>query len=781
MVDIEEQVRSAMLVNGITPPENIYVDGKKHRFSTNGNPKDTAGEYCIYPDNIPAGYFIDYRTGVCNKWRHNSQQSYTPNELKKLDETTKARIIKEKEEHENAIIKFKNIWNNALDAPENFNYLVIKSVKVYGIKIYKNRLIIPIKIGEKIISLQHIDTDGNKQFSSKGRTKGGSFLIGIPKDIICFVEGYATGATVHEATGYAVVVVFSCGNLSAVADEMRNKFPNAIFIFCADNDIARKVNHGLEAAQKAAKLVNGHVAVPVFNSGAPSDASDFNDMASISGLGSVKMIIEATLTVAINNTENHTTLQAAPIPLPDPWPKVAPFNFNMLPETIRDYVEDVSNRMQSPPDYIAVTLICSFAAVLGNKVLMRPKQNDDWTVTPNQWGIIIGRPSAMKSPCMKEALKPLYTLEQEFSNNYAQEQEQYEINVEILEAESDKSILSRKIKIGDRVGAEQSIKDRNNQVKQKPIRKRIIVNDSTVEKLGELLNDNPNGLLMVRDELSGWISHLNKEDNQSERAFYLQCFDGDGRYTYDRIKRGTIEIANCTLSIIGGIQPNKITPLIRGAIFGAKDDGLVQRLQLSVWPDEHQNWSWQDYIPNTQAYQKYNKAILDLYNLNCKNHLSFSTDAQQMFIEWMNEIQQLARSEDIHPVLESHLLKMPKTIAGLALLFELISGGRECVGAVATAMALEWADYLKSHAERLYSSILNVGVDGAYLLLKRKDKLLEPFTARDLCRKKWKGINSIEDTIEVIQCLIDHNYLRTEKTPKSDSGGRPTFIYKWIN
>ena len=83
----------------------------------------------------------------------------------------------------------------------------------------------------------------------------------------------------------------------------------------------------------------------------------------------------------------------------------------------------------------------------------------------------------------------------------------------------------------------------------------------------------------------------------------------------------------------------------------------------------------------------------------------------------MEELQTKARGEDIHPAIESHMLKMPQTIAGLALLFEIIDGGRHAVGIVATARALEWADYLLSHATRLYSIATNQSIHNARLIL----------------------------------------------------------------
>ena len=154
-----------------------------------------------------------------------------------------------------------------------------------------------------------------------------------------------------------------------------------------------------------------------------------------------------------------------------------------------------------------------------------------------------------------------------------------------------------------------------------------------------LLNENPNGLILVRDELAGWLSKLIKEEYQSERAFYLECFDGNGYFTYDRIERGTIEIKYCTLSIIGGIQPTKIAKLVRDAMSGIADDGLIQRLQLAVWPDDVGSWEWLDRAPNKAARDAYYAVFEQMHHLSFDTvtdeppFLRFTPDAQQLYAE----------------------------------------------------------------------------------------------------------------------------------------------------
>ncbi|GGI92324.1 YfjI family protein [Legionella impletisoli] len=476
-----------------------------------------------------------------------------------------------------------------------------------------------------------------------------------------------------------------------------------------------------------------------------------------------------------------------PRQLPESRPSVMPFQAEMLPEAIRDYVYDVADRQQSLPDFVAVAAIVGLSGLLGRKASICPKQLDDWTVTPNQWGAIIGRPSAMKSPSMKEAIKPLRQFDVDSTQEFEENLQNYEEECQLIELEKQTAKIKAKnaLKKDDRESAKEALKISESSFM--PTRKRRVVNDATVEKLGELLKENSNGLILVRDELSGWLAKLNKEEHQTDRAFYLECFDGNGYYSYDRIGRGTIVIPNCTLSIIGGIQPSKIATLVRDAIRGTADDGLIQRFQLAIWPDNVGCWEWIDRAPNQQAKEKYNAVFEMLHKLNFNTVddeprlFRFTNEAQNLFITWMKEIQEAARDSDIHPALESHMLKMPQTIAGLALLFEVIDGGREAVGATSTARALDWADYLLSHAKRLYSLAMNHSLNGAKLILERKSKLDNPFSARAIHRKGWSGLNRIEDVYDALNWLIDYGYIVAETVASVDTNGRPKVVYHWID
>jgi hypothetical protein len=116
------------------------------------------------------------------------------------------------------------------------------------------------------------------------------------------------------------------------------------------------------------------------------------------------------------------------------------------------------------------------------------------------------------------------------------------------------------------------------------------------------MTGNTRGVLVFRDELTGLLKTLDKDGREADKGFYLEAWNGTGRFTYDRIGRGTIDIDAACVSLLGGIQPGPFSAYIaRVARGGGDDDGLMQRFQLTVWPDVSSTWSNQDRAPDTAA------------------------------------------------------------------------------------------------------------------------------------------------------------------------------------
>jgi Protein of unknown function (DUF3987) len=102
-----------------------------------------------------------------------------------------------------------------------------------------------------------------------------------------------------------------------------------------------------------------------------------------------------------------------PKPLPNGLARVEPFNLDFMPVALKPWIADVADRLQCPPDYVAVPAIVGLGSVIGCRVGIKPQRNTDWIEVPNIWGGFIGRPGMLKSPAMQEALKPLHRLETE--------------------------------------------------------------------------------------------------------------------------------------------------------------------------------------------------------------------------------------------------------------------------------------------------------------------------------------------------------------------------------
>src|SRR5207248_3522252 len=169
-------------------------------------------------------------------------------------------------------------------------------VQPHGVRVSRGDLVVPVRDETgALCSLQFIKPDGSKKFLSGGRVAGCYHAIGKPDDVILIGEGYASVASPHEASGHAGAVAFDCGNLRAVAEALRAKFPHACIVMLADDDYLTIGNPGVAKAKEAAGAIGGVITVPEFGPARPDGFKDFNDMAKFAGATAVKEVIEAAL------------------------------------------------------------------------------------------------------------------------------------------------------------------------------------------------------------------------------------------------------------------------------------------------------------------------------------------------------------------------------------------------------------------------------------------------------------------------------------------------------
>ncbi len=293
MRDAISQFRDAIQSAGLIPPDMIEP-GKFHKFPGEGKRNGNTAAWCkLFPDGI-GGIYGDYSTGLSTDWHANRETPYTQAEreaFKRHVAEAKAQAEGErKAKQAEAASKAATIWQGATPA-DNHPYLTRKGINASGARLHNDALVIPMRDGAELHSLQFITPESDKRFLTGGRVQGCYFAIGKPDTVLCIAEGFATGASIFEATGYPVAVAFNAGNLEPVAKSMRGKFPDLRLILCADDDYHTVGNPGIAKAIEAARSVGALLAIPDFGADRPAKATDFNDMASHCGKEAVRQAI----------------------------------------------------------------------------------------------------------------------------------------------------------------------------------------------------------------------------------------------------------------------------------------------------------------------------------------------------------------------------------------------------------------------------------------------------------------------------------------------------------
>lgn len=518
-----------------------------------------------------------------------------------------------------------------------------------------------------------------------------------------------------------------------------------------------------------------------------------------------------------------------PKPISQTLPPVKTLTSAMMPKLLWDYASNSAERLSVPIEYVLMPLTVSLGSLIGSKLSIYPKMYDNWEVVPNFYGAIVGNPSSKKSPSLSEGLKPISHLvalaKDKYNEDKLEHDTQKELNKHMTKAaEKQLSDLAKKLTTqtdDDTEISQEDLKAKAQELAEAkqsdeliPEIKRYVTDDGTIESIGELESKHKNGMLVKRDELTGWLASLENESNQQARSFYLEGFNGLGSFQVDRIGRGSVFIDTHCLSVIGGIQPDKLEYYLSKTMKGLGNDGLIQRFQLMVYPDPLSNSKERDLPPDKESrdaiynlfesidsmqlgdFMRYGANPIDEYHK--RPYYRFTDEAYQEFMNWYDALKLRAGGAE-HSIIAEHLIKYAKTVPSLALVFHLV----DCIehgtslGAVninALRAALAWCEVLESHMMRVYSTVIDsANIKASYLadkiikMVKRgADKtditnwIEHGFTARQLIRKGWKGLTDSDDVLNSLEVLIENNWLSWQVVPSTGKGGRPTERY-YIN
>lgn len=290
----------AMKAAGVGPNDtsSIKDTDEKLRYMVAGDkPKTQNGAYSLATDgDFSYGWFMSFKEGVVHKWHSKSNRKWSDDEKTAHKASValrkKQRVEQEKRDHEAAAARALGIWNGASKTGQS-DYLDRKKIDLHGVRVSKGSLVVPLRIGADVVGLQFIKPDGEKRFLAGSKIDGAYFSIAKAGDdmgLIYIVEGFATGASVRQATGAVVIVAFNAGNLKAVARTIARKYADARVVIAADNDHettnqkGEPWNVGMEKASAAAVAIGGaHVVAPVTE----ASVVDWNDVHVAHGLDAV--------------------------------------------------------------------------------------------------------------------------------------------------------------------------------------------------------------------------------------------------------------------------------------------------------------------------------------------------------------------------------------------------------------------------------------------------------------------------------------------------------------
>ncbi len=521
----------------------------------------------------------------------------------------------------------------------------------------------------------------------------------------------------------------------------------------------------------------------------------------------VKVMIQGALEKGFAKT-SATIFEPLVYPLPKskPLPKLPN---ECLPPSLAPWLMDVANRMDVPLEYVAGASLVTASSLIGRRAAIRPKEKDEWEEFGNLWGMLIAAPGEMKTPATAQALFPIKELERSERKKWAKAEKELNAMLNIkqeVERHLKKQLRSalEKDEGGNHSALEKEISDVHREILK--LRKRIdkggrrfLTNDSTTEKLAEICEANPYGILVSRDELSGWLAPLSKSGREGDREFYLEAWNGDGEHSYDRIGRGTLYVPHLCLSIFGTIQPGKVRGLVEPASsLSSGADGLIQRFQILLYPDQPDEKKWIDKTADSEAKSTYESIFKGLaaqawaaktvslekgFMQNGPEDspylvFSFDEEAQKVATDWFIALEGKIAKETF-PAFRSHISKFRGLMPRLALNYFLIeaSAGSIDSGVIpkpAVNYAIRWCEHLEAHARKLWTDELDPSLQPTKFLAARieEKRVKEHMSTRDIQQSNWKGLKSVDSLELAINRLQSLGWLSV--SVDKSNGGRPS-------
>lgn len=352
-----------------------------------------------------------------------------------------------------------------------------------------------------------------------------------------------------------------------------------------------------------------------------------------------------------------------------PAPKL-PLN-EVFPSAVATWIGTAANAADAPPDYVAGALLSAAGGCIGNARWGQPKEG--WAEPPVVNVALVGRPSTNKSPALDQVVAPLHVIEADLNEDWQDRLRQYATDK--VAAEERRNGWKQAAKTAAAEGYTPPILPADAVEPEPPHKRRLASTDPTVAKAERMSAANPRGMVLVRDELAGWVTSMDKFGSGAggaDRTFWIQAYGGRP-WSPDRVKDGDAEIAvpHLTWSVVGGIQPDRLASLL----LVGDDDGLTARF-LYIWPEPRPP-SWSEPVAGLGDARVWLAKLHALpWTPPAPLLLPFSHDAQRNLQDWREEVARL--EEGASGLFQSWLGKLPGFAVRLATIFAHLEWAAKC-------------------------------------------------------------------------------------------------------
>jgi len=568
----DQDFRAALRAAGLDFAGPLIADGKLRRFKTAGDHARNSW-YILHDGSPAAGAFGCWKRGLKETWcdpRNQMSQADWDNVRQRWQAAEREREQADGQRQAQARKTAAWILKRAQPATAH-PYLDAEQVQPHGeVQLYHDALVLPLRdtTGE-LHSLQFLQPDGSKRFLTGGRITGCFVQIPGPADgplVIC--EGYATGASIHEATGYAVVCAMHAGNVLPVAAALRRVHPNRDILIAADHDQWTPGNPGLTQARDAAERISAKLAGPQF-ADVSTKPTDFNDLHHLAGLAAVRQQLAAARAAT---PPRKVSKPGSTLPDDDaPDETDAPFPTDALPPDIALMVRGVATTTRVPESLPGMMALALVAGCIGKGLVL------DWRPgkppTPaNLFVVPTAESGSGKTEVFKLLAAEFLAFQRAMQERWRQEvQPKHEGDLRFTEGQLKK--LDRKL-AKDSTTAEESEHCRAQQqfhLAQKAALEtqlhepQLSIQDATVEKAATVLHHNDEVTFSVSSDARKLVDNLlgrySANKKLADDGIYLAAYSGDD-VQVDRQGRDSVRLANPCMSLLWALQPDALQMLL---------------------------------------------------------------------------------------------------------------------------------------------------------------------------------------------------------------------------